>query len=55
MELGADDMIGFEIGIVDSDWRPAATVGLVTGVAALTDMAAAVIIGGETGVFMPPF
>lgn len=47
-------MVGFEVGMVESDWRPAATVGLVTGAAVLTEMAAA-ITGGEIGVFGPPF
>jgi hypothetical protein len=43
----ADEMVGFEVGMVASDWRPAATV-LVTGAAVLTEMAVEVTTDGET-------
>ena len=53
-ELGAEEMVGFEVGIVASDCRPAATVGLVAGTAVLTGfVAAAVTTGGDTGVESP--
>jgi hypothetical protein len=55
LEAGAGEIIGFEVGIEAIDWRPAATVGLVTGTAVLTEMAAAVTTGDVMGIFGPAF
>lgn len=55
LEIGVDEIVGFEVGRDASDWRPAATVELVTDAAVLTEIAAAVTVGGEIGVCRPAF